>query len=276
MQGGGQEARDSVGAGRERGGVQSVERAFGILHAIANQPGGIGLAELAKAVGLHTSTAFHIVRTLVDVGAVRQGPGSRRYHLGRTVFTLAAAATNEVDLVAVATPILEALAQETGESCHLALPSGQDVMLAARVAGTGSFRLVERTGSIRPAHCTSIGKVLLAALSPEHFEGYLAGSRLQAWTAQTITDPDLLRREILRVRQAGVAYDDAEFDPEVRCLAAPVSDYTGRVIGALGLSGPIWRMKLPRLEDLALQVRRAAAELSAELGQHPREPVDAA
>lgn len=252
--------------GRERSGVQSIERAFSILSHIAQHQEGISLAELSKCVGLHTSTTFHLVRTMVELGVVRQVKATKRYHLGRTIFSLAASSSSEVDLIATATPFLENLARESGESSHLALRSGNDVVVAAKVAGTGAFQLVERAGGLRPAHCTGLGKVLLAAMPENHFESYLTSAQLQAWTSKSITDKDQLRAEIERVREAGVGFDDAEFNDEVRCVAAPIYDFTGQAVGAVGVSGPIWRMNLQRMDQITQRVRETAAELSEELG----------
>jgi DNA-binding IclR family transcriptional regulator len=248
------------------GGVQSIERCFAILTEIAKYPDGINLADLSKALGLHTSTAFHLVRTLVDIRAVRQDRVTKRYQLGRTIFAIAANSLTEIQLVSAARPLLEKLSETTGESSHLALPWGSNVVIALRLAGTGSVQLVDRTGGLRPSHCTSIGKIMLAEMSPHQFENFLSTEELKPWTVKTITDPERLRQEIAEVRARGIAYDDAEFDDEARCVAAPVRDFSGQVIAALGISGPIWRMSLPRLQEIARLVSETAAELSSELG----------
>jgi IclR family KDG regulon transcriptional repressor len=251
---------------RERTGVQSLERAFGILEEVAQHRGGISLADLSKRVGLHNSTTFHLARTMVMLGYVRQDRDTKRYHVGHMVFSLAASSLSEVELVGLATPILEDLARDTGESSHLALRRGEDVVIAAKVAGSGAFQLVDRGGGVRPAHCTALGKVLLAAMPPDRFERYLASARLDPSTPKSITDPALLKEEIDRVRAAAIAYDDGEFDPEVRCVAVPVRDFTGQVAGAIGISGPVWRLSLARLQEVTNRVAAAASALSRELG----------
>jgi len=260
------ETSGGEGAARERTGVQSLERAFGILEEVAQHRSGISLAELSKRVGLHNSTTFHLVKTMVTLGYIRQDRDTKRYHVGPMVFSLAASSLSEVELVGLATPILEELARDTGESSHLALRRGEDIVIAARVAGSGAFQLVDRGGGVRPAHCTALGKVLLAAMPPERFERYLSSARLEPSTPKSITDPGLLREEIDRVRAAGLAYDDGEFDPEVRCVAVPVRDFTGQVAGAIGISGPVWRLTLARLQEATTRVCTAAAGLSRELG----------
>jgi DNA-binding IclR family transcriptional regulator len=249
-----------------RGGIQSIERAFALLEEIARHRNGIGLAELAKTVGLHTSTSFHLLRTMVSLGYLGQFVDSKRYHVGQRLFGLAANALTEVELVATCMPVIETLAKETGESAHFALQSFDEVMIVARVAGAGAFQLVDRTGGRRPAHCTAVGKALLSTLSDEQLERFLGTALLAPRTPHSITTPVQLRTEILRVRATGIAYDDQEFDPELRCMAMPVRDFTGRAAGAVGISGPVWRLNLHRLDELKPAVLSAAQRISAALG----------
>ena len=259
--------------GKERGGVQSIARAFAIAEEIARNREGIGLAELSKRVGLHNSTTFHLVKTMVSLGYVSQLADSRKYRIGRRMFTLAAGALDEIELVSVATPILEKLTRETGEYSHFAIRSGEQIVVVAKTAGTGIFQMVDRTGTVRPGHATALGKVLLSALSPSQLGRYLETCELRKFTAKTIVEREALLRGIDEVRRKGLAFDDGEFDPEARCVAVPVRDFTGRVAGAIGMSGPMWRLSLQALQDKSKYVRAAAVALSAELGfRAEREP----
>jgi DNA-binding IclR family transcriptional regulator len=255
--------------GRERGGVQSIARAFAIAEEIARNREGIGLAELSKRVGLHNSTTFHLVKTMVSLGYLSQLKDTKRYRIGRRLFTLAAGALDEIELVNVATPILETLTRETGEYSHFAIRSGDEIVVVAKTAGTGMFQMVDRAGALRPAHATALGKVLLAALAASQLERYLELCELRKFTAKTIVEREALRREIEEVKRKGIAVDDGEFDAEVRCVAVPVRDFAGRVAGAIGMSGPMWRLSLHALQDKSKYVRQAAAALSAELGYRP-------
>lgn len=259
-------AESAAKESEKSGGIQSLERAFSILEEIAQHQDGINLAELTKKVDLHNSTTFHLTRTMVSLGYVQQNATTKRYHIGTKLFTLAASAFNEVTLVGLATPILEDLSRDTGETAHFAIMSGNDVVVAARVAGPGALQLAFRQGGVWPAHCTALGKVLLAGRTQAQFEAFLETQPLIACTPTSITDPDRLRVEIERTRQQGLGYDDGEFDKEVRCVAVPVFDFAGRVAGAIGVSGPILRLTLPLVERATTRVKKAAADLSRELG----------
>ena len=259
-------ARERDPAERARGGVQSIGRAFAIMEEIARNRDGIGLAELSKRVGLHNSTTFHLVRTMVALGYVRQLKDSKRYRIGRPLFALAANALDEIEMMSLATPVLEALSRETGESAHFSVRMNDSVVVLARTSGPGAFQMADRVGVVRPAYCTALGKIMLAALSDEQIDGYLERTELTAMTPNTITTAERMRREVTEVRRAGLAIDDGEFDPEARCVALPVRDFTGQVIGALGISGPVWRLSIDTLKKRAALVRAAADKLSAEFG----------
>ena len=251
---------------RQRSGVQSLGRAFAILEEVARHREGIGLAELSKLVGLHNSTTFHLAKTMVSLGYMRQERDSKRYRVGRPLFALAASALDEIEMVNLATPILEDLSRESGESGHFAVRMGDSVVVIARTSGAGAFQLTDRVGVVRPAHCTALGKIILASLRPDQLKRFLERVDLKPSTKKSITDPSALLREITEIRRNAIAFDDGEFNAEVRCVAVPVYNFTGEAIGALGISGPIWRMTDQVLQSRAKLVQTAAKRLSAEFG----------
>jgi IclR family KDG regulon transcriptional repressor len=246
--------------------VQSLGRAFAIMEAVARQRDGIGLADLSKRVGLHNSTTFHLVKTLVTLGYVRQLKDSKRYRIGRPLFALAASALDEVEMTSLATPILEQLSRDTGEAAHFSVRMGDAVVVLARTSGPGAFQLTDRVGLMRPAHCTALGKVMLAAMAPEQFDRFAQRAEFKAYTPNSIISAEELSREIAKVRRAGMAIDDGEFDAELRCVALAVRDFSGQVIGAIGISGPVWRLSIDSLQKSARKVAVAAEALSAEFG----------
>lgn len=254
---------------RARGGIQSIGRAFAILEEVARHRDGIGLADLSKRVGLHNSTTFHLVKTMVSLGYIRQLKESKRYRIGRPLFALAASALDEKEMVSMATPVLDELSRQTGESSHFAGRMSDAVVVMARTPGPGAFQLTDRVGVVRPAYCTALGKIILAALLPDQLDRYLDRVELKSLTAKTITNPQRLRRELQEVCRTGIAFDDGEFDKEVRCAAMPVHDFSGQVIGAIGISGPVWRLSISALQGKTRIIREAARRLSEAFGAPP-------
>jgi len=251
---------------RARGGVQSIGRAFAILEEVARNRDGIGLADLSKKVGLHNSTTFHLVKTMVSLGYIRQLKDSKRYRIGRPLFALAASALDEMEMVSMAMPVLDDLSRATGESSHFATRMSDAVVVMARTPGPGAFQLTDRVGVVRPAYCTALGKVILAALRPDQLDRYLERVELKSLTTKTITNAQRLRRELQEIRRSGIAIDDGEFDTEMRCAAMPVHDFSGQVVGAIGISGPVWRLSIQALQTKARDLLEAAKSLSEAFG----------
>ncbi len=251
---------------KQRVGIQSLGRAFGILEEVARHRDGIGLADLSRLVRLHNSTTFHLAKTMVALGYMRQEKDSKRYRIGRPLFALAASALDEIEMVNLATPVLEELARQTGESSHFAVRMGDTIVVIARTSGPGAFQLADRVGVVRPAHCTALGKAILASLQPDQLLRLLDRTGLKPSTEKSITEMPVLLREIDEIRRSGIAYDDGEFNTEVRCIAVPVTDFTGNVIGAIGISGPIWRLSHQAMKSRVKTVQEAAARLSGEFG----------
>jgi DNA-binding IclR family transcriptional regulator len=132
--------------------------------------------------------------------------------------------------------------------------------------------MTERAGTLRPVYCTAIGKALLSGLDPETYEDYTRDITFAPYSASTLKDAQELRIQVEKARRDGIAFDDCEFNAEVRCMAATVRDFSGRVIGAIGFSGPIWRMSLTDMAEYTSVTRSIAAELSEQFGFRP-EPV---
>jgi IclR family transcriptional regulator, KDG regulon repressor len=245
-----------------RGGVQSIQRAFSILEEIACNGEGVGLAELSKKVGLHNSTTFHLVKTMTALNCIRQVKSTKHYAVGPALFALGSGAQSEIELVSVGNQVLEELAAETGECAHLAVLSGRNIVTLAKAAGTGALQIKDRIGIVRPAHATALGKVLLAVLPDDDLDRLLRREELQRYTPRTVVKPEQLLREIEEVRRTGIAFDDREFDLEMRCTAAAVRDNAGMIAAAIGISSPIWRLSMQGLEEKSRRVSEAAKRLA--------------
>ena len=247
-------------------GVQSVRRACMLLDQVAQTPHGLSLAALSRELKLHTSTTFHIAKTLVSIGYLRQDDLTKTYRIGSSVFALASAALDEVELVNAARPVLAELGTSTGETSYFGAMAGEKLVVLAKHDGTGAIRINDRIGNVRPLHCTALGKVMLAARSEDELDAYLESATLEIFTPRTLRTKERLRAEIDEVRRTGIAFDDGEVSDELRCAAAPVSDFSGRVVGTLGISGPSWRLSIQALHKNAAILKSAAERLSATLG----------
>lgn len=249
--------------------IQSVERAFRILEAISRHRQGARLSDISREIGLHVSTTFNLAKSLVALGCLRIEEDGKRYKIGRSIFALASASFDDQAMAEVALPLLRDLAQTTGESSHFAVWAGDEVLILARTQGSGAFQMAEHLGSLRPAYATAIGKALLSGLTQPELKGWMDRVPLEPLTEKTITDSEALLREIERVRSDSMAFDDGEYNPEARCLAAPVIGFAGRVIGSVGISGPIWRVSLHDIAQHSETVRAIARRLSEEFGHIP-------
>ncbi len=246
--------------------IQSLQRGLGILEIVAKNGRGVTMAEVSREIGLHTSTTFHLLRTLSALGYLVQDETTKEYHLGSKVFHLAASAWTEVQLSKVAKPFLAEMAHQTGETSHLAILERGEAIVIDRIDGSGPVRLTERVGYPRPAHCTAIGKAMLSHLPAAELKTFLETSELRPLTPKTITAGPILEQELERVRKQGYAFDDEEFAQGIRCLAAPVRNFTGHVVAAIGISGPVWRVSLDRVAELTEVVKSMGDRLSQQLG----------
>lgn len=256
---------------RKEGHIQSLDRAFAILEEVSRHRGGITLSELSRTLGLHTSTLYHLTRTLVSLGYLRTGNENKRYRVGRGIFQLAAACLDESEICAIVAPFLEKLAEATGESTHYAIWERRKALILTRHNGPNALQINERAGTLRPVYCTAIGKALLSGLGPQDYETNTHDIDFETFTPNTLKDAQELRLQVEKARRDGVAFDDCEFNPEVRCMAATVRDFSGDVTGAIGFSGPVWRMSLTDMAEYTTITRSIAAELSEELGFRPSE-----
>jgi DNA-binding IclR family transcriptional regulator len=246
--------------------IQSLDRGLRIMETVGARGSGLTLAEIKREVGLHPSTAFHLLRTLTLRGYLYQDRVTKTYRLGAKVLHLAASGWREKQLVDTAAPVLERLAARTGFGAHLAVREVDHAVVIARADGARSPCLVERVGDPRPLHCSASGKALLAFLPESERQRLVAGLRLARNTPRTIVERAALEREIRRIRLGGYAVDDEEFAAGVRCVAAPVLGAAGEPVAAVGVLAPAHRCARARLPALARVVVDAARALSPQLG----------
>ena len=251
---------------RERGSVQSVDRALTLLEALARSGGGVALTDLSTSAQLNISTCHHLLATLVKWGYVAKAPG-RRYALGARGLHLGHAFLKQVDLPRRAQPFVERINEETGESVHLAVLQGDSVITLLRREGRHAVRV--DTGAIGTSdapHATATGKAMLAWLPEHEIRRILSQRGMARFTPNTISEPDALIEELRLVRRNGHAVDREEFQPGVICVGAAIRDHLGAVVGALSASAPTLRATDEHLARMRQAVIPAAWALSTEFG----------
>ena len=249
---------------------QSLERGLAILGCFSSERPVLGIADIADSLGMSRSTTHRYVITLVALGYLEQG-ASRKYRLGLRVTDLGMSALDSTGLREHSHPELEELRQRTSYTAGLGVLDGEEILYIDRARGhrrvQDETKLDPQPGSRLPAHCTAIGKLLLAYL-PEHEQRELiANMTLTKCGPNTITAKKALRDELERIRQEGLAVNDQELAPELRTLAAPVRDQTGAVRAAINLSVPSATTPLAELVgSLGPQLVSTAERISASLG----------
>ena len=241
------------------GGVQSVHRALDVLEALAAAGGTAALGDLAAACGLPAPTLHRLAATLADRGYLRQTP-DRRYSLGSRLVPLGADA--HALLGARALPVLQALAELTGESANLAVLTQGRAEYVAQVPGRHTMRTFTEVGNRVALHCTGVGKALLAAVPPAQAGQLIGTAPLAAQTAGTITDPAALHAEIALIRARGYALDEGEMEIGVRCVAVGLP---GSAPMAVSVSGPAARMTDDLVTSAVSALRTAAGQLRRQL-----------
>lgn len=237
-----------------------------ILEAFVEAGPELTLTQISSRTRLTPSTAYRLVTNLVRLGYL-SADGRSDYRLGNSVLRLAGAVLTQLDLRQKAAPALERLRDESKETVHLATLDDQQIIYLDKMEGLYAIGMTgSRVGKTAPAHCTGLGKVMIA-MGDEEPRRRLLSSELRPHTPRSITDPVKLRDHLQQVQEQGYALDFGEYEAEVRCVAAPVRDHSGRVVAAISVSGPAQRME-PEIESgrVVQLVMAAANEISKALG----------
>lgn len=249
-----------------RGGIQVIERMMRLLDVLSWYQDPVSLKQLALETGLHPSTAHRILAAMTGPGFVeRPEPGT--YRLGIRLLELGNLVKSRISIRDAAMPLMQQLHQQLGESVNLGVRQGDEIVYVERTSsGRSSIRVVHLVGARAPLHVTSAGKLYLAEDSPEAVKAYVDRTGLFGLTPTSITTLPRLEEELERVRQEGVAYDNEEIEPGLRCIAAPVRDDSGRLVAGLSISAPAERYH----EEWSPIVRAAAAAISTAVGFDPK------
>ncbi|KOU57252.1 IclR family transcriptional regulator [Streptomyces sp. MMG1533] len=224
--------------------------------------------DIVRRLQLPRTTVHELVTTLAARQYIVQVSGQPgRYRLGVRPYQLGSRYAEQLDLAAEGQHVARSVAETCDETVHVAILEGTDVIYIAKVDSTHAVRMVSAAGRRLPAHCTSVGKMLLASLPEHELTARIPDDAdLLAMTPNSITDPDALRQALTGIRARGIAVERQESNPDVSCVAAPVRDRTGRVVAALSISVPMIRWSDDRRIELEQLAAKGAAELSERLG----------
>lgn len=263
-------AEPSAAVGERRGGT--LEAGLDLLEVLADAPtgpgGGFGVTELARRVGADKGNVHRLLGVLQRRGYVTQDPLTRRWSVTVAVVALAGRVLRGLDLRTAATPVLVALVSETGETAHLAVATRSGGLYIAQERPTGRLSVETELGGAPLLHATATGKALLAWRSPDE-RARLISPPLVRPTPASLATRRVLEADLDGVRSRGFAIDDEEFQPGVRCVAAPVRDLRDEVVGTVGVSGPVERVSRQRMRTLGGAVVAAADQITAALGGAP-------
>lgn len=247
--------------------IQAVSHALDLLEQFHGDVDELGVTELSKRLKLHKNNVFRLLATLESRGYIEQNKVTENYRLGLKTLELGQTFIRQMGLLRQSKPILESLVKECNETTYVAILKNYSIIYLDAVETNMTVRVVPRVGCWLPAYCTAAGKTQIAFISDEELEDYLNNHELKSFTQNTITDRETIKKQLKQVAEQGYAIDDEELDIGVKCVSAPIRDYTRRIIGAVSISGPSMRFDVERMEkELIPLTLRAADEISAKLG----------
>jgi DNA-binding IclR family transcriptional regulator len=249
--------------------IQSVSHALDLLEQFHDEVDELGVTELSKRLKLHKNNVFRLLATLESRGYIEQNKITENYRLGLKTLELGQTFVKQMGLLRQSRPVLETIVRICNETSYVAILKDFHIVYLDVVETDLTVRVVPRVGSRLPAYCTAAGKIQIAYMNEEELEQYLPTKELKAYTPNTITDRDVLETHLRNIAEQGYAVDDEELDVGVRCVSAPIRDYTRRIIGAVSISGPSMRLSTERIEtELVPLIKQSAEEISVKLGFH--------
>ena len=245
----------------------ALQRGLAILERVARSRRGLTFAQLTRYFEDVPKSSVHtLVLTLEREGYLAREDATGRYVTGAKLVHIAGVTLDSVVLRERATPLLRALVADTRMTAHLAVLERDEVTIVAKVDRPGTHRIATWVGKRMDAHCTSLGKCLIAHVPEEDVDRLIADRGLLRHNEYTIVSPARLKQELARVRAMGYALDDQEEELGGRCVGAPVWNRDGRVVAAVSVSGSTDRITAETLDDFVTRVRKAAQAISRELG----------
>jgi DNA-binding IclR family transcriptional regulator len=252
------------------GDAKILAKGLNLLEELAQSADGMTAVELAESIGIHKTSVYRYLNTLLQAGYI-QTNGNGRYHLGNKILELSSQLLRRMPLREIAHPFLVKLSVETQMTVHLCVLDRQDVVYIDKIENHRTLPIMSRIGSRAPAYCTGVGKALLGGLPTDQVVSLLREVTLERRTPNTITDPIQLLEEIKLTAERGYAIDNGEHEEGIKCFAAPIKEYSGDIVGAISLTGLKREFDEPKESKMMIAaITRTATEISRALGHVDR------
>jgi len=248
-------------AAPETSGVRVLHKTLDILEILKTRESGYTLADLTRSVALPKATVYRILATLEKRGYLDRSPESG-YRLSAKMFDLERQDSIEQILSRAAQPVLERLVASHKETVNLGVLNAGEVVVINTVESPLGVRMASKIGNRRYMHSTALGKCFLAGLPDKEVTRLARLKGMPRLTQNTLVTKAALLAELAKVRKQGYAIDDQENELDGRCIGAPIQSADGRVLAAVSISGPVFRMDMNRAKSLAPELKAACAEIA--------------
>lgn len=249
----------------EEKGVQSIERALDIIESVAEAQKGKTLTEISCSTGLHKSTVYRILTTLMRRGYLTRGDEGN-YKIGHKMIEVISYYISDIEIQTEARPYITEISEYLGMGAYLGILEGDKVIYVEKANVSGAVSTFTSIGVRTPSYCTAMGKCLLSGLSKAELEETMKDCSFIKFTPNTLNSMQLLQKEIEKVRKQGWAIDDEEYETGHRCIGAPVYDYKGDIVAAVSTCGEIHILTDERIQRTAEYIKKMAGEISKKLG----------
>ncbi len=250
--------------------IQSIEKCFLVLDCLSRSQAQMNLEEIVKQTGFKKTTCFRIVKTMVNLGLIETAPGKKTYQFGSRLVSLGLAALKNMNLHQAALPVLKKLCRETGETINLTILSGTQILYVERIMSDYLVNINVNVGDRLPVYCASMGKAILAFLSPESLDEILGEIDFIPKTEQTIASEEMLKQELETIRTRGFAINDEELEKGLRAVAAPIFNHRGEAFAAVNVAWTTARRpERSAFNEFSEKILDAARTISKLMGHQP-------
>jgi DNA-binding IclR family transcriptional regulator len=246
--------------------LKTIKKALDVLEVFLNKKNEASISELSEITGHHPATIHGILQEFAERGYIRQRDKRGKYSLGLGFLNFSTAINRIASIEDIFHPFLIELSHEVNETVNICVKNGNSVFSVSIVQPTQKIRVVidEKVGI--PMYSIGAGKIFLAEMTDEEFENYCRSEKMVPFTPKTITDPRKIKKQIQKFRKEGVAFDFEEYNIDLRNVSAPVWDYNGKLVAAIGVLGPAGRLTRKRMKEIVPIIKKCALDISGAMG----------